>query len=884
MRAVIPAIFFLSGLCGLVYQLIWTRWLGLILGNFGTATAAVLAVFMFGLAAGNAVFGRVAAGRSPREGLLLYAGLEGSIALLAACSSFLFAGSAGIYGLLVSFSSIPAARVVLCSALLLPPTILMGGTLPAMVQALSVTAPAALGFVYGINTLGAALGPVLATFVLMPAIGLKATMWIGAGINAIVALIALMLARRMSSGSPAPEPDPGRLSVIRSEAGPEGTPIPAAIPYLFGAVSGFLALAFEIALTRLIVLTVTGSSVYGFAIILSAFLFGIAGGAYLLRLRAPESAGKALLAFAACLFVAWLFSLTTPWWDQIPALMLDLWWRPLPASVVMLADFILVLLLLLVLTTASGYALPVLAAALKGADGKTIGGLFAANTLGAALGAPAAGFLLLPHLGLQATLTVLGAGAILCAAAAVAVALPRLRLAAVVAAPILALTGMILPGPDLNVLNAGINLRPQDYHTSATSGRVSLLELAHRKGTLVFHRDTWSGSIAVYMKPLVGMVFTVNGKPDGSSYPIDMHLQVLSAHLPVLIHGGPKKVLLVGLGTGVTAGSLSLHPGIAEIHVVEIEPAITDVARVFSDFNRGILDNPRTRIHLDDARHFLLTDRGKYDIIISEPSNIFVSGMLNLYTAEFYRIASQRLAPGGLFFQFMHCYQADSAIIRGLLKTVGSVFPQTTFWATENGDAFVVAKNEPFTLDPDSWSARLADRAVASDLGRIGMDSSWKMLDTFVYGPRDVIRHTENAVACDDDYPWPEFRSPLIRLSNESTQAVLKDLRSAAPLEPVPLARETAGSRERLGHLYVSAGNISRARTEFARAVALGCRTPSALYGLAFGEYCGGDREAAGAALRKLFAVQPGHKEGRKLGEILRAEQARTASPGTGGK
>jgi spermidine synthase len=871
--AVVPALFFLSGLCGLVYQLIWTRWLGMILGNFGTATATVLAIFMCGLAVGNAVFGRVAAGRSPRQGLLLYAALEGGIAVLAACSPLFFAGSTGTYGLLISSSSLPAARALLCTALLLPPTILMGGTLPAMVQALSVSAPGRLGMVYGVNTLGAALGPLLATFALMPALGMRNTMWVGAGVNAVVAIAAFILARRL-----APGPGTAGPAVVPAAAMAAGTPrIPALVPYLLGAVSGFLALAFEIALTRLVVLTVTDSSVYGFAIILSAFLFGIAGGAYLLRLKPPGSPDRALLAFAACLGIAWLFSLTTPWWDQIPLLMLDLWWRPISAAVRMLANFALVLALLLALTIASGYALPVLAAALKAADGGTIGRLFAANTLGAALGAPVAGFILLPLLGLHSTLIALGAGAILCASLAVAYARPGLRMAVIAAAPVLAMIGLVLPGSDLNILNAGINLRPLEYHTYSLKDRVSALELAHRKGTVVFHRDTWSGSIAVYMKPLMGMVFTINGKPDGSSYPIDMHLQVISAHLPVFIHGDPKKVLLVGLGTGVTAGSLSLHPGIAEIHVVEIEPAITDVARVFSDFNHRIMDNPRTKIHLDDARHFLLTDRDKYDIIISEPSNMYVSGMLNLYTTEFYRIASKRLAPGGLFFQFMHCYQADAGIMRGLLRTVGSVFPRTTFWATDDGDAFVVAGIDPFNLDPEGWAVRFRDKPLAADLGRIGIDSSWKMLAAFLYGPGDVGRHTGAAVACTDDYPWPEFRSPLIRLSTDATQAVLRELRSAGPLEPVPLARETAVFRERLGGLYLAGGSLSRARTEFDRAVALGIRTTAALYGLAFCEYCAGNNGAADAALKKLFTVQPGHRQGREIEKTIREKSNTTA-------
>jgi tetratricopeptide (TPR) repeat protein len=275
--------------------------------------------------------------------------------------------------------------------------------------------------------------------------------------------------------------------------------------------------------------------------------------------------------------------------------------------------------------------------------------------------------------------------------------------------------------------------------------------------------------------------------------------------------------------------------------------------------------NPRVRIHLDDARHFLLTEREKYDIIISEPSNLYVSGMLNLYTSEFYRIASMRLAKDGVFFQFMHCYQADSRIMRGLLCTVKSVFPEATFWATGEGDAFVIAKNEPFEMEPEAWAGLLKDKALIQDLARIGIDDPWKLLASFLWGPGDVERHTNGAVLCDDDYPYPEFRSPLLQLSTDETMKLIRELRSAAPLRPLPLVRDTSEKRARLGGIFMAYGSYQRARTEYGRAVETGLRLPSVIYSLALCEYYVGEMKEAANALKRLLSLQPDHREARKL-------------------
>lgn len=837
-RTVLLALFFLSGLCSLIYQLLWARWLGLFLGNFATAAATVIAIFMLGLALGNAWFGRTAARLNPQRALILYALLEAGLAGLAALSPWMLSTSSALYPALAASSSLPLVRALLCVPLLLPPTVLMGGTLPAIVQALSATTPRALGPLYALNMVGAGCGPLLAAFILMPKVGLTNTLMLTCALNIAVAAVAFALAQRWparetvepAQGGGEAAVHPGQTPLVPEAATSPVSASPRPRPglaYALGFLCGFLALAFEIALTHHLVLTITGSSIYGLTIILSTFLFGLALGAALVRRWPPPDAGHALLAVAAILGIVYLFALTTPFWDVLPLMLVRLWatWQTFWFRT--LLNFFTVGLLLLPLTTAFGYALPALAAMLPARSVGSIGRLFAANTLGAVLGATLTGFLLLRTVGLNHTLLSMGTLALLAAAGAAILARPRFTSRVAVALPLLLVLPFVLPHPDQIIMNAGFYNRPRGALKQAKTARLTPREWAHRS-TIIYQQDSYTGRIVVRQRSPQSIAFIVNGKPDGSTHPVDLLTQIGSAHLAALLHPHPRRVLLVGLGTGISAGSLALHPEIEELHVVEIDPAVAEVAKRFNNHNDNVMENPKVALHVDDARHLLLTSPMTYDLVFSEPTNLFVSGMVNLFTSEFYRQAKRRLNPGGVFLQFIHYYQMHPQDLQGALRTFHQVFPHGTYWMNEYGDSFMVATDHPLVIDAEAWERRGANRSIMRDLGRIKIYHPLGLLHFYRWGPEALARYTKDARICTDDFPYLEFTVPFTPHGGQATRRHRATLQAFPVRHPVPLAKETTERRLQLAEMFFSRNELSRARLEYQRALILDPASPRA--------------------------------------------------------
>jgi len=862
------ALFTASGMCALVYQLVWTRWLGLLLGNFATATATVVAVFMAGLAIGNTLSGRFIRGKSPRDSLRFYSLLEGGLAVLAAVSPLVFTTSSPLYPVIASLSPTPFFRAMVCAFLLLPPTILMGATLPSLVQALSATAPRALGPLYALNTLGGAIGPLLAAFILMPALGMSLTVWLISALNLAIAIAAYRIARAAPAHADSPPEAPAPAEQ------PASRPWPTWIPYAFAAASGFVALAFEIALTRLFVLTITGGSVYGFAIILSAFLFGLALGAALLRRWPPRDARSALFAFAVAQAVAWLFAMTTPFWDILPPLLVHIWWKPLPFYLLSVLNFLTVLILLLIFTTSSGYALPALASALPRSTSATIGRLFAANTIGAVLGSLGTGFLLLPNWGLANTLLFTGGVALVSATVAGAMSLPGKRLAIIAVAPFLLALAFLLPKPDQSVMNSGMYNRPQGFQIDAPQGAPTPVEAAHRLGQIIYEKDSLTARIAVRAVSPSEMSFIVNGKPDGSTNRVDMITQIFMGHIPAMTHPNPKRALVIGLGTGTTTGSMTRHPGIREIHVAEIEPAQIDVADIFRAHNFDAIHNPRVTIHLDDARHFLATDKTKYDIIVSEPSNLFVSGMVNLFTAEFYKSVKEHLNPGGVFFQWIHYYRVAPDDLPGMVATIHTAFPDVMFWLHEYGDAFLLAKQEGLAIDMKQWNKRLAEPDVSKDLARVGVEPPIQLLSYLTWGPRDSEAYANGAKICTDDDPYYEFTTPRVRYIPADVANLRMKLQLFGPLQPLPLIPDSAAARTLMGDMDLDRGNLMRALTEYQRAWVLAPNSTSLGMKVAYIQWeLLYKADEAITTLKTLLKRNPGYSMARKKLREIEAGQ-----------
>lgn len=771
----------LSGCAALVYQIVWTRQVGLVMGNSVEAVATVVATFMAGLAAGNAVAARLV---DRRPGLArLYAGLEAGIAVLALLVPvWLHAAQpllARAYAPERPDGALGLPRFALAVVALLPPTLLMGATLPALV---ALAAPAAgrvgatAGGLYAWNTLGAVVGSLGSALVLLPRLGLRGSTWLAAALN--LGAGALVLARRgpstaapgaaaVNAGAAAvdgaqPAAGAGRRS---KKARPRGSaaatvdeaPLPVALVLAAAAVAGFAGLANEVAWTRALILLI-GPTAYAFAFILTAVVAGLALGSALAsalvpRLRRPARAAGGLLLLAAFLGVGVVQLIGTSVLDvgefvRANADRMDRLLR---------AELLFTLALLAPPMAASGAVFPLLvrlvAERVPGAARPT-GLLLAGNTLGAILGSLAAGFALLPALGLERTL--LAVALLQAAAGSLLLLVPRpsARLGALPATALVVLgVAASRRAPwDAELLSGGV-------YKYAAYARAAGVEDTIRAGELLSYREGRAATVSV--KRLGGTLsLAVDGKVDATSSG-DMLTQRLLAHLPLLLHPSPRDALVIGLGSGVTAGSALSHP-LGRVDTVEISAEVAFAAgRFFADVNHAALADPRLRLILGDGRnHVQLTDRG-YDVIISEPSNPWMAGVSALFTRDFFRTARRCLNPGGLFCQWAHVYNMSEPDLKTVAAGFADAFPGAMLFLINEGDVLLIGgPPEGASFDPELLARRMREGRVRQDLDDVGLTSLFGFASLLTLGPAQLAAYVEGAERHTDDRPLLEFRAP----------------------------------------------------------------------------------------------------------------------------
>jgi len=777
-----------SGLSSLVYEVVWTRWLGLIVGNFATAAVTIICLFMMGLAIGNWLGGLATKRLTSQSSLIAYGVIEFGIGILAIVMVVMNVAGRPMFASLATVVD-PIVRAMACSVLFLPQTVLMGATFPIILQSVQSQGSDEFGRLYAANTLGGALGPLVAAFILIPMLGLERSVEIVVVLNVICGMGAILLAQNARS-----ELRGEQENSVKRAAGSVSWTL---APYLLGAIAGFLSLSFEAALTRLVVLLITGASVYGFGLILSAYLFGIGLGSLFAK-RFQFSSNEVIYKVLGTAMVAvWLISLTTPLWSSLPSALSGLWkCFPSFASVNILNGGV-VFLLLLVFTFSFGLALHLIALTIYEPDSRKAGFLVAANTIGGVVGVGLTGFLFIRILGLDACFRILGLGCGLLAVYLGWIAFNR-RHVLLLASPFLAALTFALPPSSPEVINAGLHYRPEKVIS----------------GKIIYQRDSYTGRIAVLKQEDGRLSLLSNGKPDGSIGIGDMYTQVGSAHIGALCHPHPKTALIIGLGTGISAGSLALHQEVEQVDVVEIEPAQLDVARIFSPHNYSVLENPKVHVILDDARHYLAATHTSYDVIISEPSNLFVSGMVNLYTVEFYELAKRRLNPGGMFLQWVHYYHSRPEDIRGELRTFQSSFENASYWLHQYGDSFMIGCNTPWSIDPNRWKVKGPDLQITFDLKRLQLDPAEKLLGWFLWGGSDVKRFASNGRICTDDDPYLEFSTISPFENRTQTIANQMEMLTYGPVDPMPLSPESLDLRLGLARLYLNYGSTARLKAE----------------------------------------------------------------------
>jgi spermidine synthase len=812
-------IFLLSGATSLIYETIWARQLHLVFGTSQLAISTLLAAFMAGLALGG--FGAARWAGRVRRPLIAYAWLEAAIGAYALVFPWLLELATPLY--LWLFRALEPGptlfafwQFLLLGLLLLPPTICMGATLPLLAR-FATSRPQEAGYqvgrLYGVNTLGAVLGAGLAGFVLLPGLGLMASNWTAAAANGLLALAALALA----AGSASP-PAPALAG------GEEPRTKGLAALLLVAGLSGFAALLCELAWFRLLTL-ILGGSAYAFSIMLLAFLLGIGLGGWAGGWAADKAlagGGRArVLAQLACLHlgVAALVWAAMFLYGELPYGFVWLYtrleaqpWLLWPAKLGMSLAVMLPPALLM------GASFPYLVRAAAGrvsALSRTVGHIYGVNTLGALLGAAAGGMLLLPGLAIVGSVTL--AAAINLAAAMIALGLlaaarrPRAgRLAWAALAICLAGVALFFWRPPWNPILMTSGMYRYVYEMPERSRR-GMRIFAITPFELLYYQEGLSSVVSVAKNRATGNIWLAhNGKVDASTN-VDMKTQVLLAHLPLAFRPGAKRLMVIGLASGITAGSAALHKGPERIDLVEIEPATVAASRFFEDYNHRPLDDPRVKLLLGDARNrLLLASDGSYDLISSEPSNPWISGVSNLFTKEFFELGAKKLAPGGVWAQWLHSYGMSGRDLRSLLTTFAGVYKHAGLFRVSDSDLILLGSQAPLELDAAKLAGVLAaSQAVADDLAIVGVLSGIDLVAMYQMGRDSLLKLGGQVPVNTDDNMLIEYSAPR-NLYRDTTDANSRLLLDAAEI-PLGAVRGAAGLKRLATAYALGDWNMSRA-------------------------------------------------------------------------
>jgi spermidine synthase len=699
-----------SGCAALIYEVVWYQQLQLVLGGTTLSLAILLSTFMGGLCLGSLVFPRIKTlGEYPT--LRVFAGIEFAIA---------------VSGLLVKFA-LPlvttayfdgATNAAAAALLMLPATFFMGASFPAIARFSSQWA-----LLYGCNTAGAVFGCLLTGFYLLRVYNFARAAWVAAAINLLVAVLSFFLADTKSREQPEEE--------ITGEA---GTTAAMWSVYLAIGISGFCALGAEVIWTRLLSMLFLGT-VYVFAIILAVFLAGLAIGGTAARWMKKSDPGMTLgliqvLTAASVAWSAICIMRILPVWSAKLITITDPW-RTFSTDLLYCAAAILPSAILW------GISFPLACAAARATSkddpARVTGGVYAVNTLGAIAGALIVSLVLVPGVGSQQAERLLLLLSVVGAVVLLAQSRSRLRIAA------------------LCIPLALISLIPETSAEVIAYGRY----VAQQKGMseVLWMKEGRNSSVAYTKWPNGTVYINVNGHVEATSEDYDMKLQRMVGHLPALIHGNAKSVLGIGFGAGVSAGTFTRYPTVEHITVCEIEPLIPPNSnRFFAKQNYSVFKDPRTRVIFDDARHYLMTTQDHYDIIASDPLDVFIKGTAALYTAEYFEAVKRRLNPGGYFSLYVPLYETDEATIKSELETFFRVFPHATVWSnTRQGlgyDLVLMGQVLPLRIDLDVLRARLAlpeYAPVRESLADIGMASETDLFGTFLGGADGMRKWTHGA-------------------------------------------------------------------------------------------------------------------------------------------
>ncbi len=801
------AVCFVSGVAALMYEIVWFRSLSLIFGGTHLAVTTTVSVFMLGLALGSWIAGKLLDKSSNL--LMLYGMLELGIALFAGVFYVLMIFYPPVYIFMAKFALdsrvyLTFIRVLFATIAMIVPTTLMGATLPILTGLLAKNVRSVgehLSFLYGFNTFGAVAGATVAGFYLLRSFPISKVAFMAMAINVIVGTVSIIMKNKVQllkddnlHGTPlSPQPRKYIKNASWFKKAIEQVIIPAnevANPFTYKLVlwgigiSGFCALGYEVLWTRILIIFLDAST-YSFTIVLVSFLVGISAGGmsygffrnmfFLKKDRVKNRIALTVTAFGITQLLIGLFTiLAMHYIFDLPSysILLSKLFSKMTDSLFSIrqySNFAIAFTLLFIPAFFMGLAVPLsgrVHAHYKNKTGQAVGEIIAYNTIGAVLGAAISGFVLIYLVGIERSFQILsflnfGLGAIVIA---------NLRKVK----PIMVGIITILFGLMVFLIydNRALSLWDIRYLATYTYNNASLY--ANKKDVhkilsaskLLYYREGVE-SIVSSIQNNQRLYFRTNGRVEASTEPADVQNQYMLGHLPMLLHKNPKKILVIGMGSGMTLGAVSVHSSLESVTVAEIEPNVLGVARTFSPWNHFVVDNSKLRVVINDARNFLITSEQKFDVITADPIHPTWRGAGYLYTTEYFRLAAKHLATGGIICQWLPLYQLSVEDVQSIVGTFAENFKYVMAWLTLH-DIQLVGSNEPIIIDEMDLQRRMSEDAVFRDLQLALMENTEAFFTYFLAGTEGLASFSENAVVNTDDNVHLEFSSPLT-IGDDST-------------------------------------------------------------------------------------------------------------------
>lgn len=770
-------LFLLSGFAAIVYESVWVQYFKILTGHSAFAQTFVLIVFLGGLSIGSWIGGLLT--HRAKRLLLLYAFAEALIGIMALLFHpvFEFFGEYLIHDVYTDFATgyVELLKWGFIVALILPPTILLGTTFPIVTASFQNIFPNGNGKVlaqfYFVNSMGASIGILVCAFFLIPEFGLPGSMFFAGILNLVIAVISFLAATNY-------------VEIKEFKAQPKESVNPANPQmqrYLFLAaiITGLSSFMYQIGWIRMLSM-VLGSSVQAFELMLSAFIFGLALGAWYIKSRIDNYTSlKGLFIRVQVLMGAFVISslliYNNSFW-LMEWLMKAVERNSEGYFIFNLGSHFIAFVVMLPATICAGIILPVIIkmAQNNGGDQKVIGKIYALDTAGGIVGIALATFVMMPVFGLKVLMV--SAGLL-----DVAVGLGLIYFTAWKYSNKLKLL-LVLSFIVIFMTIFFVHLNP-----------IRMASGVFRYGNIVqdnkmlFHKDGRTATIAVFETVNGNIVLTTNGKPDASINTFqwvsgDESTQVLLALLPMSSNYDVDEVAIIGLGCGKTAHTALMNYNVKNLDVIEIEPAVVEAAKYFRPFVDNIFNDFRYHLQLADARSYLSRSQKKYELIISEPSNPWVSGMASLFSDEFYKIVADQLSDDGLFVQWIQTYEMSLPLMASIVKAFSAHFIDYHFYFMDDGDVALIGKKTGFISPPGADVFK--NPGMKFELAHLGIHNENDLLLRFV-GSKQILNPLFNSypVSANSDYfPYLEYEAPRIRFLGSSAGTLMDLLSFPAPV------------------------------------------------------------------------------------------------------